>query len=57
MIFLFEFLVGLAFIKGKDEYEVRNELSTLGWDKEQNQNEVFEAIDGIQGQNQMNKTN
>lgn len=44
------------FIKGKDEHEVRHELSTLGWDKKQDQNEVFEAIDGIQGQNQMNRT-
>ncbi|MCH5716426.1 hypothetical protein [Niabella hibiscisoli] len=44
------------FIKGKDEQQVRLELSALGWSNENNQNEVFEAIDGIQGNNEMNRT-
>ena len=44
------------FVKGKDEIQVRAELSSLGWSNEQNQNEVFEAIDGIQGNNEMNRT-
>lgn len=44
------------FIKGKDEVQVRAELSALGWTNEQNQNEVFEAIDGIQGNNEINRT-
>lgn len=44
------------FVKGKDEAQVRTELSSLGWTNEQNQNEVFEAIDGIQGNNELNRT-
>lgn len=44
------------FVKGKDENQVRAELSSLGWSNVQNQNEVFEAIDGIQGNNEMNRT-
>jgi len=44
------------FIKGKNEHQVRTELASLGWTNEQNQNEVFEAIDGIQGNNEMNRT-
>ena len=44
------------FVKGKDEIQVRAELSSLGWSNEQNQNEVFEAIDGIQGNNEINRT-
>ncbi len=44
------------FIKGKDENQVRKELASLGWTNEQNQNEVFEAIDGIRGNNEMNRT-
>lgn len=44
------------FVKGKDEVQVRTELSSLGWTNEQNQNEVFEAIEGIQGNNIMNRT-
>ncbi|SIT04297.1 hypothetical protein SAMN05421789_1226 [Kaistella chaponensis] len=43
------------FVKGKDESQVRAELSSLGWTSEINQNEVFEAIDGIQGNNEMNR--
>jgi hypothetical protein len=43
-------------VKGKDEMQVRAELSSLGWRNEQNQNEVFEAIDGIQGSNEINRT-
>lgn len=43
------------FVKGKDEIQVRAELTSLGWSNEQNQNEVFEAIDGIQGNNEMNR--
>jgi hypothetical protein len=44
-------------VKGKDEHQVRTELASLGWKNEQNQNEVFEAIDGIQGNNEINRTN
>jgi len=44
------------FVKGKDEIQVRAELSSLGWSNEQNQNEVFEAIDGVQGNNEINRT-
>lgn len=44
------------FIKGKSEHQVRMELSALGWSDESNQNEVFEAIDGIQGNHEMNRT-
>ena len=44
------------FVKGKDESQVRAELASLGWTSEINQNEVFEAIDGIQGNNEMNRT-
>jgi len=44
------------FIKGKNEFQVRAELSSLGWTNEQNQNEVFQAINGIQGNNEMNRT-
>lgn len=43
-------------IKGKDEHEIRTELACLGWSDEINQNEVFEAIDGIQGNNELNRT-
>ncbi|MEJ5148765.1 hypothetical protein [Sphingobacterium sp. MYb388] len=43
-------------IKGKDEHEVRKELTYLGWSDEISQNEVFEAIDGIQGNNELNRT-
>ncbi|MEG0698270.1 MAG: hypothetical protein RR447_14130, partial [Algoriella sp.] len=44
------------FIKGKTEQQVRAELASLNWSDEQNQNEVFEALDGIQGNNEMNRT-
>lgn len=44
------------FVKGKEEFQVRAELSSLGWNNEQSQDEVFEAIDGIQGNNEMNRT-
>ncbi|GEM51984.1 hypothetical protein ACTS95_15600 [Empedobacter brevis] len=44
------------FVKGKDEHQVRTELAFLGWTNEQNQNEVFEAINGIQENNEMNRT-
>lgn len=44
------------FIKGKDEHQVRKELAYLGWSNEQNQNEIFEAIDGIQTNNEINRT-
>jgi len=35
---------------------VRIELTSLGWSDEISQNEVFGAIDGIQGNNQLNRT-
>lgn len=44
------------FVKGKEEIQVRAELSSLGWTNEHNQDEVFEAIDGIQVNNEMNRT-
>lgn len=44
------------FVQGKDEKQVRTELSSFGWSEEQNQNEVFEALEGIQGNNELNRT-
>lgn len=44
------------FLKDKDEHQVRSELSSLGWSDEQHQNEVLEAISGIQGNNELNRT-
>lgn len=45
------------FLKNKDENEVRNELSKMGWTEEQQQNEVFEAIGGLYGAIEISKTN
>lgn len=44
------------FVKGKTEQEVRKELASLGWRDEQNQTEVFEALEGVHGNNEMNRT-
>lgn len=44
------------FIKGKDEDQVRAELALLGWSDEQQQTEVFEAVSGIQHNNELNKS-
>jgi len=44
------------FLKGKNEQEVRKELASLGWRDEQNQTEVFEALEGVHGNNEMNRT-
>lgn len=41
------------FLKGKNEIQVREELTNMGWSKIQHQDEVFEALDGIEGNNQL----
>lgn len=43
------------FVKGKTEEEVRQELSKKGWTEKQNQDEVFEAIGGLQGATEINR--
>jgi hypothetical protein len=43
------------FVKGKTEVEVRQELSKKGWTEKQNQDEVFEAIGGLQGATEINR--
>ena len=43
------------FLKKKTETEVRNELSKKGWDVEQNQDEVFEAISALYGLNEIKR--
>ncbi|KFC19474.1 hypothetical protein [Chryseobacterium sp. FH1] len=45
------------FVKDKTEEEVRNELYKNGWTNKQNQDEVFEAIEGIQVGKDINKIN
>jgi hypothetical protein len=42
-------------IKGKEEIEVRNELSKMGWKNENNQDEVFAAIFAIYDMNEVNR--
>lgn len=42
-------------VKDKTEQEVRNELSKKGWTHKQNQDEVFEAIEGIQVGKELSK--
>lgn len=44
------------FVKGKTEEQVRSELASLGWNEQQNQDEVFEAIEAIGLSNEMNRT-
>lgn len=43
------------FLKQKTEQEVRNELSKKGWVNKVNQDEVFEAIGGIQNATELNR--
>jgi len=43
------------FVKGKDENEVREELSKMGWAKKEDQNDVFESIGAIQGMQELNR--
>jgi hypothetical protein len=43
------------FLKDKTEDEVRKELSLKGWSDEQNQNEIFEAIDAIHSATEINR--
>jgi hypothetical protein len=43
------------FVKGKDENEVRQELSKMGWSKEEDQNDVFESIGAIQEMQELNR--
>lgn len=43
------------FVKGKDEKEIRQELSKMGWSKEENQNDVFESIGAIRGMQELNR--
>ncbi|OJU77951.1 MAG: hypothetical protein BGO09_01835 [Bacteroidetes bacterium 47-18] len=44
------------FLKGKDEYEVRNQLAKFGWIEEQHQNEVFESLGAHQDAVEMNRS-
>ncbi len=44
-------------IKNKKEDDVRKELSLKGWNDEQNQNEIFEAIDAIYNVQEINRIN
>ncbi len=44
-------------VKDKTEQEVRNELFGKGWKNKQNQDEVFEAIQGIQVGKELSKIN
>jgi len=41
------------FVKGKDDNEVRRELSKMGWSKEEDQNDVFESIGALQGMQEL----
>lgn len=43
------------FVKGKDENGVRQELSKMGWSKEEDQNDVFESIRAIQVMQELNR--
>lgn len=43
------------FVKGKDDNEVRRELSKMGWSKEEDQNDVFESIGALQGMQELNR--
>jgi hypothetical protein len=43
------------FVKDKTEDQVRDELSKMGWTEKQDQEEVFEAIEAIQGATEMNR--
>lgn len=45
------------FVKGKDENGVRQELSNKGWTKNEDQNDVFEAMGAIQGLQELNRMN
>jgi hypothetical protein len=45
------------FVKGKDENEVRKELTKMGWSKEEDQNDVFESIGAIQSMQELNRMN
>jgi hypothetical protein len=51
-------VVNFAFyhlVKGKDENEVRKELTKMGWSKEEDQNDVFESIGAIQSMQELNR--
>jgi hypothetical protein len=41
------------FVKEKDENGVRQELSKMGWSKEEDQNDVFESIGAMQELNRI----
>lgn len=43
------------FVKEKNEDQVRNELSKMGWTEKQDQEEVFESIGAMQGATEMNR--
>lgn len=45
------------FVTGKSEESVREELAKKGWSDVRNQDEVFEAIGGIQGTIELNRLN
>jgi len=43
------------FVKEKTEDQVRDELSKMGWNEKQDQEEVFESIGAMQGATEMNR--
>ncbi len=43
------------FVKGKDESGVRKELASKGWSNIEDQNDIFEAIEAIQGIQYLNR--
>ena len=43
------------FVKDKTENQVRAELAKMGWNKSQDQDEVFESIGALQGATEMNR--
>ncbi len=43
------------FVKDKTEDQVRTELAKMGWNKTQDQDEVFESIGAMQGATEMNR--
>lgn len=43
------------FVKEKTEEQVRTELAKMGWNKSEDQDEVFESIGALQGATEMNR--
>lgn len=43
------------FVKGKNESEVRHELSKMGWSNKEDQDDIFTAIGAIQDRHELNR--